>query len=130
MNRNFWLLRGLRFLLAIVAFIALASFVVMALWNWLMPAIFGLPLLTFWQALGLLVLSKILFGGFRGGPPGGRAAWKAKAQEHWRNKMESRMQGMSEEEREKFRQKMRRCSPPWSRMPEPQVHPTQTAPTE
>ena len=34
------------------------------LWNWLMPAMFGLQTVTFWQALGLLVLSKILFGGF------------------------------------------------------------------
>ncbi|GAB2956545.1 hypothetical protein GCM10027048_23290 [Hymenobacter coalescens] len=124
MNRNFWLLRGLRFLLAIVAFIALASFAVMALWNWLMPAIFGLPIISFWQALGLLVLSKILFGGFRGGAGG---AWRAKAQEHWRHKMESRMQGMSEEEREKFRQKMRRCSPPWARMAEPPAVPSTQA---
>jgi high-affinity Fe2+/Pb2+ permease len=34
---------------------------VMWLWNWLMPAIFGLPIITFWQAVGLLVLSHMLF---------------------------------------------------------------------
>jgi len=33
----------------------------MLLWNWLMPAVFGLPEVTYWQALGLLVLSHILF---------------------------------------------------------------------
>lgn len=38
------------------------TLVVMLLWNWLMPLLFGLTLITFWQALGLLVLSKVLFG--------------------------------------------------------------------
>lgn len=39
------------------------TFAVMLLWNWLMPLIFGIIVITFWQALGLLALSKILFGG-------------------------------------------------------------------
>ena len=38
--------------------------IVMLLWNWLMPVIFGLPALSLWQALGLLVLMRILFGRF------------------------------------------------------------------
>lgn len=38
------------------------TFALMFLWNWLMPLIFGLTVITFWQALGLLALSKILFG--------------------------------------------------------------------
>ncbi len=38
------------------------TFALMLLWNWLMPVIFGLTVITFWQALGLLALSKILFG--------------------------------------------------------------------
>lgn len=42
----------------------LFGFVVMWLWNWLMPAIFGLPSLTFWQAAGIIILFKLLFGGF------------------------------------------------------------------
>ncbi|WP_078062757.1 hypothetical protein [Solirubrum puertoriconensis] len=124
MNRNLWLLRSLRFLLFVAVFVSLASLAVMALWNWLMPAIFGLPFISFAQALGLLVLSKILFGGFRGGPAGG---WKARAQAHWRQNMEARMQGMTEEEREKFRQKMSRCSAGWARMAAPEVRPSQTA---
>jgi uncharacterized membrane protein len=49
-----------------VIFITLFGYVLMYLWNWLMPLIFGLPLITFWQALGLCLLSKILFGGFGG----------------------------------------------------------------
>ena len=48
----------------------LLSFIVMQLWNHLLPEIAGVRTITFWQALGLLILSKILFGGFRrpGGP--------------------------------------------------------------
>ena len=48
------------FVVAVIAF----SFVVMSLWNWLIPELFGGPMITMWQAIGLLVLSKILFGSF------------------------------------------------------------------
>ena len=59
----------MRFLMPI-GFLAIAagfSAVVMCLWNWLMPAIFGLVTINFWQAFGLLVLGRILFGSFGGG---------------------------------------------------------------
>lgn len=49
-----------------VLFITAFGYLLMYLWNWLMPLIFGLPVITFWQALGLCLLSKILFGGFGG----------------------------------------------------------------
>ena len=88
---------------AVVAILAvfLFSFIVMRLWNWLIPPVFGWHVITFWQALGLLILSKILFGGFRGrrGP-----------HLYWRRRMMNRWAQMSPEEREKFRQSMRtRC---------------------
>ena len=38
------------------------AYPVMLLWNWLMPTIFGLPVVTFWQSLGLMFLSSLLFG--------------------------------------------------------------------
>jgi hypothetical protein len=44
--------------------ISIFGFGVMSLWNWLVPALFGGRLITFWQALGMLVLSRILVGGF------------------------------------------------------------------
>lgn len=51
-----------------IAFAALLALIfglaVKALWNWLMPTIFGLPLITYWQAFGLIILAKILFGSF------------------------------------------------------------------
>jgi hypothetical protein len=48
--------------------IVLAGFVVMWLWNWLMPKLFGLTVINYWEAWGILILSHILFGkkhGFR-----------------------------------------------------------------
>jgi hypothetical protein len=72
-------------------FIALGGEVVMQLWNWLLPAIFGWREITFWQALGILALCRILFGRF-----GGRGFSRSS---HW-----------SPEERARFRQRMReRC---------------------
>lgn len=53
----------LRFPLALV-FIAVITLALMLLWNALLPAIFGITGITYWQALGLFFLSKILFGGF------------------------------------------------------------------
>jgi hypothetical protein len=61
---------GIAIAIAFVLFILLGGLVVQWLWNWLLPDIFGLPQITFWQALGLLALCRILFGGFgRGGRP-------------------------------------------------------------
>jgi hypothetical protein len=95
-------LRIMKFAIFGIAFFTLFTFVVMQLWNWLTPALFGWHAITFWQALGLLLLCKILFGGFRGGP-GGRH-W------YWRRRMMERWEHMTPEEREKFRQTMRgRC---------------------
>ena len=48
-------------------FAFLFGYFVMLLWNWLMPAIFGLGLITFWQAFGIIILSKLLFGAFNHG---------------------------------------------------------------
>ncbi|MGA3190308.1 MAG: hypothetical protein ABSF22_24650 [Bryobacteraceae bacterium] len=75
--------------------------IVMMLWNWLVPALFGGRLITFWQALGVLVLSKILFGGFhRGHGFGGRG----------RVRLIDKWERMTPEEREKFKAGMRhRC---------------------
>jgi len=93
--------RVLKFALFAVLFVIVFSFAVLRLWNWLMPAVFGWHVITFWQAVGLLVLSKILFGGFRGRP--GRHMY-------WRQRMIERWEKMTPEEREKFRQGMRgRC---------------------
>ncbi len=84
----------------VLLFVALGGLVVMNLWNWLIPAIFGLKVISFSQALGLLVLSKILFGGFRGG-----SGWGGNRSHFWKNKMADRMKNMSPEDRERMKAK-------------------------
>ena len=85
-----------------LAFILGFGFLTMGLWNWLVPLLFHGPIITFVQAMGLLVLSKILFGGFGGGRHGGK--WgKHPRHEYWRKRMEERMASMTDEEKEKFR---------------------------
>src|SRR5262245_46155909 len=72
--------------------------IVMSLWNWLAPALFGLHRIGFWQALGLLALCRILFGGLgRYGSSRSRSRWG------WSDPWE----GVSTEEREELRRRMR-----------------------
>ena len=92
--RSHRLRRILKILPFVVLFVAVFGFVVMGLWNWLMPGIFGLKPIGYWQAWGLIILGRILFGGFRMGERGG----------HWRHRMRERWDQMTPEEREKFRQ--------------------------
>ena len=51
-------------ILGMLLFIAIGGEIVMQLWNWLLPPLFGWRLITFWQAVGILALCRILFGGF------------------------------------------------------------------
>jgi ABC-type multidrug transport system fused ATPase/permease subunit len=51
-------------IIAAIAFLLLFGYGFMLLWNWLMPDVFGLPILTYWKAVGILVMAKILFGSF------------------------------------------------------------------
>jgi len=94
-------------ILGIAAFIFIGGQLVMYLWNWLLPPLFGWHQITFWQALGLLVLCRILFGGFHGHGAGG-ASWRRRMRE----RMAERWERMTPEEREKYRQEWRgRCGP-------------------
>jgi MFS family permease len=84
-------------IVGIALFIFLGGWIVMHLWNWLLPGLFGWRLITFWQALGLLVLCRILFGGVSG--RGMRRSDGRHLGGRWSN--------MTPEEREKFREGMR-----------------------
>jgi hypothetical protein len=84
-------------LMVLVAAVAL-GFIVESLWNAVVPPVFGWRLITFWQALGLLLLSKILFGGFHR-HVGGGGPWKRRMKERWEH--------MTPEERDRFRTAMR-----------------------
>ena len=107
--------RVLKFVLFAVLFVAilfLLGFVVKDLWNWLVPPIFGWKSIGYWQAMGLLVLSKILFGGFH--RSGGRGGYRPRG-------MRERWEQMTPEQREKFRQGVRGC---WDRAVPPDSSPT------
>jgi hypothetical protein len=79
---------------ALVLFIGICGEVIMHLWNWLLPSLFGWRAITFWQSLGLLLLSRILFGSWHGGRD--RSGHRRDRAERWER--------MTPEEREKFRQ--------------------------
>lgn len=108
MKKSFWIAKGLKMLVLAIAAGVLFTFVVMWLWNWLMPTIFGLSIITFWQALGLLVLSKILFGG---------KGWGRRRHSHghykssqWKKNLHEKWNNMSAEEKEALKAQMKsRC---------------------
>ena len=88
--------------LGVAGFIAF-TFVVMWLWNWLVPELFNGPVVTYWQTLGLLILSKILFSGVgKGQPPGQRSKYSRdfsnKHRDKWKRKFEEKMNGKAEEQ--------------------------------
>ena len=86
----------------------LFSWGLMALWNAVLPAaIPAIKAINYWQAMGIFVLSKILFG-FNKGWGGRRGQWKQRMEEKWHT--------MTPEEREKFKDEWKnRCSPRWER---------------
>lgn len=87
----------------IAAFVLLGGLAVMLLWNALLPDLFHVGEIGYWQALGILALSKILFGGYHGCPS--------------RSCGPSRLHHMSDEDREKIRDHWRmRCG--WGEKPE------------
>jgi hypothetical protein len=96
-----------------VLFLAVFGWVLMSLWNWLVPELFGWKAIGYWQAWGLFLLARILFGALRGG--GGRGG-------HWRHRMMERVEQMTPEEREKFRQGLERR---WGRVPPAEPGPAQ-----
>ncbi len=97
--RHHCLAKGLKIAVLVIVAVLVFGFVVMSLWNWLMPALFGLKAIGFLQALGLLVLSWVLFGGLRGHHHWHGMHWRHRVFEHWAQ--------MTPEEREQFREKMR-----------------------
>jgi hypothetical protein len=98
--RHRCLRRAPKFVLFAALALIVFGFAVMGLWNWLMPALFGLTQIGFWQALGLVVLSRVLFGGFR------HHGWH---QHHWRERLLARWEQMTPEEREKLRDGLHGC---------------------
>ena len=102
-RRLFWIAPAA--ILGIALFIFIGGELVMRLWNWLVPSLFGWRQVTFWQAIGVLALCRILFGG-SGWHRSGRSSFRRRMAE----RMDERYATMTPEERERFRQSWRgRC---------------------
>lgn len=104
--------KGLFFLKCVVlGLLAIAVFglVTMYLWNWLVPALFSGPVITFWQAMGLLVLSKLLFWGMGGkGYKSNCDCYPNQLQRHeWKKHFYEKFSSMSPEERDAIKEKMK-----------------------
>lgn len=99
--------RKLFFFPAFVLLALLITYIVYWLWNHVLAVVVPVRTVTYWQAMGLLVLSKILLGGFRFGPPGG---FSPPGGPFWRD----RWRQMSDEEREKFKNEWRQRRSRWS----------------
>ena len=108
--KSYWIKRGIFGAIAVVAGSFLFGYVMMHLWNWLIPSLFNGPVIEFWQAIGLFVLSKMLFGGFGFGR--GKCGWGCHGSGcGWRGKRCGRKwENMSEEDREKVK---RWCGHSW-----------------
>jgi hypothetical protein len=96
--RRKWILLAPLVVLAGLLFVAIGGEIVRQLWNWLLPTLFGWPRITFWQALGILALSRILFGG---------SGFHGSGRSRMRHRMAGRCESMTPEEKKRFRQRMR-----------------------
>ena len=85
-------------ILAMLLFVVIGGEIVLHLWNWLLPPLFGWRQISFWQAVGIPALCRVLFGG-RG--------WHHSGGSNFRRRMKERCGNMTPEERERFRQRMR-----------------------
>jgi hypothetical protein len=97
--------KAAKFIVLGVVMFGVFGLATMLLWNALIPDLFHGPFITFWQAIGLLVLSHILFRSF------GRRGWHdGWGHRHWRHRFETKLASMTPEEREKFKEEYnRRC---------------------
>ncbi len=105
-----WIGMAAKIAALVVLAAAVFGYVVMALWNALIPDLFHGPVITYWQAIGLIILSHILF---RGGSHAGHShrRWHAN---RWKSHFEKRYAAMTPEEKEKFRERWERRCGPWT----------------
>lgn len=107
MRRKRWFFIVPAAILGMAVVTVIGGALVMYLWNWIAPTLFGWRQVTFWQAWGLLALCRILFGGL-----GTRGASRMEARRRIRERMAEKWAEMTPEQREKYRQSWRgRCAP-------------------
>ena len=103
--------------LAVLAFLAILTVVVRDLWNGVLVDVLAVKTVTYWQALGLLLLARILFGGWPGRGRGFGSRWRERM-------MAKRWESLNPEQREHMRDEMRRRFGDWPRPPwcDPESH--------
>jgi len=107
--RRKWIFIAPLAILGMLVFASIGGELVLHLWNWLLPPLFGFRQITFWQALGILLLCRILIGGF-GLHGSGRSNVRGRVADRLADRMGDRWDAMTPEERERFRQRIReRC---------------------
>ena len=101
MKRGLWIAK-----MVVIGVLAVGLFglVTQTLWNWLVPVLFGGPMISIWQAFGLLILSKILFSGFGGKSKG---HWGHRGSYYWKSNWKDRYANMSPEDRERLKERMK-----------------------
>lgn len=104
--RSWWIKKAAAMIAVTVVTVLIFGGVVMLLWNAIVPDVFGASSLTYWQAVGLLLLAQILCRGV------GR--WRTyhdpSARDRWKHKLEAKLAAMAPEERERFKAEWeRRC---------------------
>jgi hypothetical protein len=107
--RRKWIFIAPLAILGMLAFVFIGGELVLQLWNWLLPPLFGFRQINFWQGLGILLLCRILFGGYglRGSD---RSKVRSRIADRLADRMGDRWDAMTPEERERFRQRIReRC---------------------
>jgi len=97
-----------------IGFLFLVSFVVMHLWNYTLPALFGVSAINLWQSMALFILCKLLFGFAGGGPKRGGPRWNKAA-------MRRRLDRMDETDKERFKAYMRRKWCNWELEPDTDI---------
>jgi hypothetical protein len=101
--KHYWFPKFIGFVALATVAVFVFSFFVMYLWNETLPVLFHFPVINLWQALDMLLLSRLLFGGLRGPWGGGQ---------HWKNRMQKKWMSMTSEEKEKLQEDWRnRCGP-------------------
>src|SRR5882757_7458603 len=108
-----WILKGICVAAVVTLAILGFGYITMHLWNWVIPGLTGgtWHTIDWYHAIGLLVLCKILFGGFRKGGRGCGCGHRGKWGRHgqWKKRWEEKMANMSPEEKEKMMAKMNKC---------------------
>ena len=118
MKRGWWIAK-----MVIFGFLCVLLFgvVVQFLWNFIMPDIFGLPVINFWQGLAMFLLAKLIFG-FGGG--GGRSKWSEHRSHQWRKHWAEKYSKLSPEEREQYKQKFKEKWCSWEQSSKPSEQPS------